>query len=88
MLAGIRCPACRAELGAHTCIDLSEAQPSPGDPSVCLYCASLCVFDDVLQLRFPTDEELEVLAHHPGVRVARATALAFIRDGGTPPGGW
>lgn len=42
------CPICFNELDSATCVD-SDAKPMPGDLTVCLYCAELLVFDELLR---------------------------------------
>lgn len=74
-----RCPACGTLIDGFTSAALDDATPTPGCPTVCVYCASLLVFGDDLHPRFPSDAELAAVAPLPEVQIARSTALAFIR---------
>ena len=44
------CPSCSADLPLQTCISPEDAEPAPGDVSICFYCAELLVYDDDLNL--------------------------------------
>ena len=45
-----RCPVCRYEMDAATCISQNrKAQPRRGDVSVCMKCGELLEFDEKLQ---------------------------------------
>ncbi len=52
------CPICNYEMDCATAIDDKEANPIPGDVSVCLSCGEIFVFDEQLQLTTPTISEM------------------------------
>lgn len=58
-----RCPNCRTVVDGATAVDGSEAFPSPGDVTVCVYCAAVLIFT-ATGLRLPTFAELEKLAEN------------------------
>lgn len=58
------------------------AAPTPGDPSVCVYCAALLVFGDDGALRYPTDGELTIFLRDERLRLAVKTVLAMHRQHG------
>lgn len=51
------CPTCGNVNDAATCVE-GEHSPSPGDVSVCLYCAAILIFTDELETRLPTEREM------------------------------
>ena len=51
------CPHCGAKTDQTSGVD-SEHGPEPGSPSICLYCAGICIFTDELKLRVPLEHEL------------------------------
>lgn len=53
------CPTCGKTLNAAT--HMTDARPSPGDCTVCLGCQDILIFTEELDLRQPTDQELEKL---------------------------
>lgn len=61
-----RCPRCFAPLEAATPVASGQPSrgPAPHDLSVCLYCGEILQFDEQLQLRVPSPEEVAVL---PGI---------------------
>lgn len=73
-----RCPGCRAVVDAATAIDGSDAVPSAGDVTVCLYCARVLIFT-IDGLRFPTLPELEQLAENEDLVRAVAVVTMFSR---------
>lgn len=79
LLGEPRCPACGTLLDAAMSAALDDARPTPGDVTVCAYCASLLVFGDGLHPRFPTDAELTEVALLPEVQHARSVVLEVIR---------
>lgn len=52
------CPNCGVLLEAHVLPMMGiDADPRPGDATVCGSCDSILIFDGDLQLRFPNEEE-------------------------------
>jgi hypothetical protein len=49
-----------------------EAEPEPGDLSICIECGHVMVFDDGLRFRAPTPEESMRIATDERVRQMRA----------------
>jgi hypothetical protein len=57
------CPSCGAlNDGATAPTEQISQQPKPGDLSVCLYCAAICVYLPDLQLRLATIDEVANIA--------------------------
>jgi hypothetical protein len=54
--------------GVSTIKDEVTPEPEPGSLSFCLYCGSLCVFDENLTLRAPTVELLDELCQDEDFR--------------------
>lgn len=77
------CPWCTTYVDAA---EKSEGcgRPSPGDVTICLYCARASVFDDAMGLRKPTQEESAEL--HTDERVLLAISMVK-RYGPRSPGG-
>ncbi len=50
------CPHCHHSVDTGACSQ-GDANPKPGDKSICAYCGEISVFADNLQLRKPTEEE-------------------------------
>lgn len=76
-LANAKCPYCDSKIdGASD--PLGDAEPKPGDITICIYCAGLMVFDQLLIPRFPTDEEVIEARKHPEVAVVRAAVMKRI----------
>jgi hypothetical protein len=65
-----RCPHCggRAEFSASTSGE--DVLPVAGDPSICLGCASISVFDKEMKLRAPTKEEFDHFISFPHIQEA------------------
>jgi hypothetical protein len=56
------CLSCGRPLNSTSCVDGSDAAPSPGDVTVCFYCGLVMIFTDDLSLRDLTrDEMLEAI---------------------------
>jgi NAD-dependent SIR2 family protein deacetylase len=53
------CPYCHAELDST--MSFESSKPKPGDVSVCAECGEIAVFDENLEFRIPTPEELETI---------------------------
>lgn len=73
------CPRCgsRLDCASHP----ADAQPGPGDMSVCLYCGAALVFLEDLRTRLATQEEIE---ETPVVKSFQAAVLR-VRASGQPP---
>jgi phage FluMu protein Com len=54
-----KCPSCGTITDSDSVAFGEDAKPSPGDVSICLYCAKLLVFGDDLNLKLPTNKQLE-----------------------------
>lgn len=50
------CPECNAVLSAAVHAAGGAARPSPGDITVCVYCATALQYDEALQPQFLTQE--------------------------------
>ena len=57
----MNCPNCNAVLDRHETRDEKNTLPADGDLSVCLYCATVSIFDDG-KLRQATRDDIEKLA--------------------------
>ena len=57
----MECKSCKKDLDAHSGID-TDRSPEPGDLSVCAYCGAISEFDEGLNLKPLSDEELLVIA--------------------------
>jgi hypothetical protein len=56
------CYKCGRLLDASSHINDANIKPNPGDFTICIYCASVLVFNDDLTARAITDEELLALS--------------------------
>lgn len=79
------CPFCDAYLDSATELG-SKRRPSPGDLSVCLYCAEVLIFGATKNLRKPHVFELEAAyTQQRGLReqiaLSQAAARKMIRTG-------
>lgn len=74
------CPQCGMKISAATSTE-GDHKPTPGDLSVCLYCATPLVFTDGLKLRKMTDLDLLALPFSElrQVRAAQTTVRAYQR---------
>ena len=52
------CPTCATILDDETYPDDMSRTASPGDLTICVYCASVLIFTEVLGLRLMTDKEM------------------------------
>lgn len=77
------CPTCGRANDAMTGIS-GERVPADGDVSLCAYCATIGVFDDVTtarpRVRLPTAEEAAVLDADEQLQHVRAAAAALVRE--------
>jgi hypothetical protein len=82
------CLACGALLDAATCPGNKDAQPEPGDFTICIECGHIMVFRDGLRLDNPNAEECrEIAGHHCILAIQRARGAltnekAFDASGG------
>jgi len=76
-IAPTHCIECAALLDGSTGVDTDDA-PTPGSAIVCIYCGTLQMYDEGMQLRAPNDEEIRDLAGDArilAIQDARAEAL-------------
>lgn len=59
-----KCPSCNKEVNTHDTLKGSGV-PSKGDVSVCLYCGSIMMFNEDLELYLPSAKELLELKKEP-----------------------
>lgn len=79
----VGCPHCGALINRASEAYGDIARPEPGDFSVCLYCARVCVFESGLLLRQPTAaEEREFFRDRENRRVVAAIKAHGPRDPG------
>jgi len=45
------CPFCGAKLDRATCAENDHSEPTPGDLSICMYCAEVLEFNADMQLK-------------------------------------
>lgn len=65
------CPVCEKKIDAVTRPDENGAVPSPGDISICFYCATVSRFDDNLKLEQLTNEQFAELPEEVRVSVRK-----------------
>jgi hypothetical protein len=70
VMSEMRCTNCGKALDRAAGID-NDAQPEPGDASICIECGHLMVWDENLELRDPTDKEIYELAGDPRIIAAQ-----------------
>ena len=64
-----------------TVIEKKEAQPKPGDISVCFYCGQICQFKDDLTLGVIATDDLIELAKKREIDIIKIlSAVRFIRE--------
>jgi hypothetical protein len=51
-----RCPYCARPYNRHRTIE-GQGAPEPGDVSICIGCGEVCIFNESLRLRRPTQAE-------------------------------
>lgn len=54
----IVCPHCGYVANCSSNLEDEDLRPVPGDPNICVDCVELSLYDDDLQLRLPTTDEL------------------------------
>ena len=57
----VRCPGCKSICDGFTG-DEMYGQPKPNDYTICMYCASVCVFNDDMEMVEVTEEEFDKLS--------------------------
>ena len=80
VVAAPRCPGCGTALDGATAVDLSGVMPTPGDLTVCLYCAAPLEFaagESGLELRPLAGDALILALADPDFRRALAIAREF-----------
>jgi len=78
-----KCCECGHETNRATGVD-GRGEPSPGDFSLCVGCASLNVFGADLKVRAPTEEEILKAAADPEVQRARRLLQRIPKEMRTP----
>lgn len=73
-----RCPNCDEPNDYAGAVDGSDAKPRPGDASICWRCGHLCVFDEDLRLKNPSDAQITAIAGDRRI-VKAQSARAFAR---------
>jgi hypothetical protein len=68
------CPSCQKVLDAVTATDHKDHKPSPGDLTVCFYCAALLCFDFFLDLQIAQPEDLKGITEEQTLTIAAARA--------------
>jgi hypothetical protein len=68
----MKCAACSRDLDAHTCLT-DDANPSPGDISVCWHCGHIAAYAGNMTLRELTAAEIHEVA---GARIILAAQKA------------
>jgi hypothetical protein len=56
----------KAAINCETSVD--KPKPRPNDPVLCIYCSELCIFDNNLNLRKPTEPELNFFMNIPVIK--------------------
>lgn len=83
----VRCPHCRHALTRTQRVNGGDPDepPTPGSVAVCPFCATTSIFDNNLQLRKPTKQQLEELESDQQYRAFRSFVERRARAGGTLP---
>lgn len=87
VLGNPRCPCCGAICDGFTPIEDEPHVPTPGDVSICAYCAELNVYEVAaggLGLRRPTNAEREELQRDPELVAAQAAIRTARQNPGWP----
>lgn len=67
-----RCPKCQRNAEQDSCVSNPGGVPSPGDFSICLYCESVLIFDNNLDLvPFTGEIPEEVKKYVDGMRAIK-----------------
>lgn len=93
----IECPYCLTQFdAAFKTSNVGRKKPHPGDPSLCLMCGKISVFDERLGARMPNAEELDdhgvvglmyAYLAEPGPKAELARMIAAFRAAhGASPG--
>jgi hypothetical protein len=67
------CTACGEVVDSATVVDKEDADPTPGDVTICFYCHHLMAYADDMTLRDLTGEEIKEVAGDP--RIVKAMNL-------------
>lgn len=70
------CPNCGKKVDAAMSVN-GKRKPRWGDVSICIECHHISVYDNGLQLRNPTDDEMLSIAGNPDVIKAMKALEAF-----------
>ncbi len=74
-----QCTKCHTPLELATNLaDANGPGPEPGNITFCLYCGAVNVFDDELQLREPTQADLQIVEASPEMVSARRRILQYL----------
>ena len=64
------CPVCLKQFDAATS-PFGDSAPTPGDLTVCIYCASFLIFEQDLRLRLMTEQEIGELPDEARIQIMR-----------------
>jgi hypothetical protein len=78
-----RCPNCGRQRDGAIAVN-GERAPEPGDVTICMDCAHICVVADDLSLRDPIGEEFADIAGNPDL-IRAQKALAAVKAGERKP---
>ena len=73
------CPACGYHLDVAFCVG-KDAQPSPGDVTICAVCAAWLVFDSKLNLERAGDEALAAIRRDRTCCATEATVRRLAQE--------
>ncbi len=76
-LPGLLCPACRRLNDQAEAADFSNAKPSPGDLSVCIYCGEFATYTEGLRLKLLTEDDFSRLPHANKLELLHAKKFVF-----------
>lgn len=54
-----KCPYCGIEADGWASTERGQQAPNEGQPTVCVYCSELSVFNEDLTLRKPTEKDIQ-----------------------------
>lgn len=91
----IECPYCYEQFNMAHRADPGETgrkEPAPGDPSICLNCGKISVFDEDMNARVPNEMEMDTyvgemysIMAQPEQKEQLARMIAMHRNGNAPP---
>lgn len=77
----LACPHCGAPVNAVSGIGVDPSHlPSPGDLSLCFYCAEFGIFEEGMTLRKLTDKESALVSSNPNAEKAKTAVLERRRE--------